>query len=200
MRALDLAFGFHLHHVTLTAGRPDLSYRKIPRIAPGYTVRWGTKQDFIPFIGRIPDLDQQFVDEAFARGDECTVAFHGDELVSFGFVSRTWARVTPQLRIDVPAGFRYGYKSWTHPDHRRQSLASARYRLERMRSGFFEERSLGYVETSNYASLLHGYRHPSDRTLWFGYIGWITVFGRQIPFSTRTARWLGVRLTRRSPR
>lgn len=56
---------------------------------------------------------------------------------------------------------------------------------------------ISMAETHNYPSLLHGYRHPRLRGLRMGFCGWITVFGRQIPFNSRRARWIGFEFVRR---
>ncbi len=80
--------------------------------------------------------------------------------------------MTDQLRLEVPPGFRYGYKNWTHPAHRRRNIANACQHLRKTSRRFpFEERS-------------------------FGYVGWITLFGREVPFRSRHAARLGVWLSR----
>ena len=43
----------------------------------------------------------------------------------------------------------------------------------------------------NYASLLHTYKHPGLWTIRTGYVGWFTIFGRQVPFNTRWAKKIG---------
>ena len=115
------------------------------------------------------------------------------------FTTRSRARVSEQLDVLIPPGFRYGYKAWTHEDHRRRHLS-------KMRGHFhfttvprpYEERGIWYVETHNYMSLLHSYVHPRQRAMRMGYCGWLTLFGRQIPFNTRAAKWIGFEFVRRS--
>ena len=106
------------------------------------------------------DLDRPFLELAIARGDVCIANFHGADLVGFAFVSFTRAPVSAQLDVLVPKGFQYVYKGWTHPDYRRANLGKARMYL---RHGLLREhhaqRGISYVETHNYRSLLHGYRH-----------------------------------------
>ena len=145
-----------------------------------------------------PHLSRDFLETAFGRGDIGAANFYAGELVGFGFWSFTRARATDQLDVLVPEGFRYSYKAWTHPDHRRANLASMRiYVRHRTRRTPHEERMIGYTETHNYPSLLHGYRHPSRRSLRMGLCGWFTILGRQIPFSSRRARWVGFEFVRR---
>lgn len=199
MHMLAKWLGFRIHRVYVGADRHDLRHVHPPAVPPGYEIRWGRKEDFVPFVGKIPGLDQAFVESAFARGDECSVAFYGDELVNFCFNTRSRARVTDQLDVLVPKGFRYVYKSWTHPDHRRRNLsAMGAFVRNTTREAPFHERSISYVETHNYPSLLRSYRHPSERAIKFGLVGWVTLFGRQIPFNSRKARRIGLEFVRNS--
>jgi hypothetical protein len=106
--------------------------------------------------------------------------------------------VTEQLEVLVPDGFRYGYKGWTHPDHRRRNLSQKGTWVKKTQAGRpFGERGIWYIETHNYASLLRGYRNPRVRHINMGVVGWFTLFGRQIPFATRTAKWIGFHFSRR---
>lgn len=202
MHAFARGLGFHVHYVTIGADRPRLLslYREPPRVPDGYSVRFGCKEDFLKAVGKVPNVDFRFIEEAFGRGDECSIVLHGDELVNFCFWTRAWAPVTDQLRVIVPEGFRYVYKAWTHADHRRKGLSNVNsYWRNTRRVAPFEERSISYVETHNYASLLRSYQHPNERGIYCGYVGWITLFGREIPFSTRQARWIGLRFTSNPP-
>jgi len=196
--------GFRIHYVTIGADRPTLRliYRRRLEVPEGYSVRWGTREDFLPLADDpSAGIDGEFLEQAFGRGDECCVVLFGEQIVNYSFWTRSWARVTDQLRVVVPRGFRYVYKDWTHPDHRRRRLSSLNaYYRNLNREAPFEERSISYVETHNYPSLLNTYRHPSERGIRCGLVGWITLFGRQIPFSSRHARWINFEFSRRPPR
>ena len=121
------------------------------------------------------------------------------ELVSYGFATRVKARVTPQLELHVPKNFRYAYKSWTRDDHRRKHISrmGGHVRAFHNPKRKYEERALWIVLVHNYASLLHGYRFPSERGFRMGYVGWIRLFGKQIPFNSRKAKWIGLEVRRR---
>ena len=126
------------------------------------------------------------------------MTFYQGELVAFSFNSRVSAPVTDQLEVIVPEGFRYGYKSWTHVDHRRNNLSRmGGWFKQNFADRPFTERSISYIETHNYPSLLHGYRHPNLRQLRMGLVGWATLFGKQIPFSSRRAKWIGFQFQRK---
>jgi hypothetical protein len=184
--------------VRIGADRLDLRDPTPPAVPPGYVTRLGCKADFVPHIGRVAHLDAEFVERAFAHGDECSLTLYGDELVGFTFCSRSRARVTPQLDVLVPKGFRYVYKEWTHPAHRRRNLARMGSWVRNFQARRpFAERSISYVETHNYASLLHAPRNPSEHAIHMGYVGWFTWFGRQIPFNSRKAKWVGLEFVRK---
>ena len=197
MQELGGRLGFHIHYVQIAADRPDRRSPVAPEVPPGYITRLGSKEDFLPFLGKVPQMDRAFLDAAFSRSDDCVVSFYHGDLVAYSFNTRVKAPVTDQLEIVVPAGFRYGYKSWTHPDHRRKNLsARGGYVKQTQAVRPFDERGIWYVETHNYPSALRGYRHPCDRSIMMGLVGWFTVFGRQIPFASRHAKWIGFRFTR----
>lgn len=189
--------GLRVHYVRIGADRADLRDPAPPQVPSGYVTKLGRKEDFVPFLGRVPRLDAAFLERAFRRDDECSLTLYEGELVSFSFSTRQRARVTDQLDVLVPPGFRYAYKSWTHPEHRRRNLSNmGRWLRATQARRPFAERSIWYVETHNYASLLHGVRHPNEWSIKMGYVGWITLFGRQIPFTSRKAKQLGFEFVR----
>jgi hypothetical protein len=197
MHAMSL-IGFRLNYVNVGSNMKEILGEARPTAPTGYETRVVGLAEMLPHAGRVPDLSQAFLEEAFARGDVCTANFFDNQLVGFSFSSFTRARATDQLDVLVPAGFRYGYKSWTHPEHRRANLSRMRgYTRRQTLPSDRMQRSISYVETHNYPSLLHSYRHPRERSLRMGFCGWITVFGRQIPFNSRRAKWIGFEIVRR---
>ena len=123
MHTLKEYFGITLSYVRVGADRLDLRDPAPPEMPPGYDVHIATKEDFEPFVGKVEFLDREFVDSAFANGDEASIALYDGELVGYSFVTRVKARVTPQLELHVPKNFRYAYKSWTREDHRRRNVS-----------------------------------------------------------------------------
>jgi len=189
--------GVRVHYVDVGANIREIIGEETPTVPPGYETRLVGLDDLLPFAGRVPDLSREFLHTAFGRGDIGAANFYGGDLVGYAFWSFTRARVTDQLDVIVPNGFRYSYKAWTHADHRRANLSSHRSYVRRQtRRASHEERMISLAETHNYPSLLHGYRHPRLRSLRMGFCGWITVFGRQIPFTSRRARWIGLEIVR----
>jgi hypothetical protein len=190
--------GVHVHYVFVGADRPDLRDPDPPPVPPGYEARIVGLGELIPFADSIPSLTRSFLEDAFIADDECAACFHGLELVAFSFNKRSRAPVTDQLDVLVPKGFRYGYKGWTHPAHTRRNLQKLCTHVKHANTRRpFSERSIHYIETHNYPSLLRGYRRPPERSIRMGFVGWVTVFGRQVPFNTRHAKQIGFEFVRK---
>ena len=166
----------------------------MPELALGYTVEKSDPERLRPWAETTPGLSHEFLDAASARGDRCVANFFRGELVGYGFVASAWAPVTRQLRVEIDQALFYRYKGWTHPEHRRQYLSHARGRLN---SALFPDsdpsRMVSYVDTHNYASKLH---HAEIHPVHLGYAGYVTLFGRQIPFTTPGCRARGFQLSR----
>lgn len=198
MNALARLFGARVHYVIVGSGSGRVGRMTRPTIPAGYEVRMVWLDDLLPFVDTVSDLSEAFLRDAFGRGDVCVASFFHGALVGCSFQSGGRSKVTEQLDILVPEGFRYTYKTWIHADHRRRNLSQMQgYVRHHARSGESRDRGIWYVETHNYASLLHSYRHPNERSLGMGLIGWFSFFGRQVPFRTRAASWLGVELVRK---
>lgn len=196
MNAL-VKLGVRVHYVNVEGNVREILGEESPEVPPGYETRYAGHDEMLPYVGT-EGLDQAFLNTAFGRGDVCIANFLGRDLVGFAFVSFTRARVTEQLDMLVPDGFQYVYKGWTHIDHRRAKLAFARiYLRHKLLLADHGQRSISFVETHNYSSLLRGYTHPRERKLRMGFCGWITLFGRQIPFNSRRARWVGFEIVRK---
>ncbi len=189
--------GARVHYVSVGSGMLQILGESPQEAPPGYTTRAVGLDDLVPHASD-PDLSRTFLETAFARGDTCVANFFEGRLVGYSFNAFSRARMNDQIDVLIPQGFRYGYKSWTHADHRRANLSRVRGYVRRM--SLPDEHSMWYigcVETHNYASLLHSYRHPRLRALRMGCSGWITLFGRKIPFNTRRARWVGIEFVRK---
>lgn len=185
-------------YANLYTGRLTLGPPAKPETAEGYVTRMVDYDDLAPFAGREPyGLDGAMLQSAFANGDEVVANFHEGELVGYSFQTRVWAPVTEQLGLSVPSGFVYAYKTWTHAAHRRRHLNAIRGYVRSVEAPMAHpERYVDYIESHNYPSLLHSYVHPARRAIRMGLIGYFTVLGKQIPFATPRARWLGVEFRR----
>ena len=125
MHTLARSIGLHVHCIEVSAERRDLWDPNPPEVPAGYITRICTKADLQPFVDTVPDFPPQFFEAAFDRGDECAASFHEENLVAFAFNSRARTLVNNQIDVLIPEGFRYAYKTWTHPDHRRKNFSDA---------------------------------------------------------------------------
>ena len=190
--------GIHVHYVNVLSGRREIDMDDDVTVPEGYETRPIGLDELLTHVDKAPDLVPDRLRVAFARGDLCIANLFRGELVGYAFSSWTRTRVNDQIDVLIPRGFRYGYKGWTHPDHRQLHLSRMRGHVRRRyRRAPHEERGISYVETHNYPSALHTYRHPNLRSLRMGFCGWITIFGRKIPFNTRRAKWIGFEMVRK---
>lgn len=187
--------GIHVNLVTLGDDDPNIAE---PVLDPGYTTRPVALGELWPWVGVREGLDAEFLERAIERDDRCVGNFHHDELVGYGFVTRRGAPMTAQIDVAIDDWLVYRYKGWTHPDHRRKYLSHARGRVNRrlfpLREGM---RTVSIVAVHNLASKIH---HADVHPVHVGYCGYLRLFGRDHPFTTRGARRYGFRLERRPPR
>ena len=198
MNFLARYFGLRLSYLLLGSGSGRLDRMDASCIPEGYDVRMVALGDLLPFTGSVPDLTADFLERSFSNGDVCVASFMEGELVGFSFRTGTRASLSKQLDILIPKGFHYTYKTWIHHDHRRRNLSQAQgYVRHRSLPTDYASRGIWFVETHNYASLLHGYRHPRERAIGMGFLGWFSLGGKEFPFTSRAARWLGVEVVRK---
>lgn len=187
MTFLGRVFGLHLHYVYIS-GLPG----RVPTaVAEGYEHREVPLAELMPYadgddeLGR--ELGREFLLQAMDRGDRCVASFFGAEPVGLDFASSKRLPATSQLDHIIPTGFLYSYKSWTHTAHRGKKLALGRIDVQWKQGLNF----IYAIETHNYPSVLRPYRPPSERRIQMGYAGWIEIRGRQHPFVSRRAKWIG---------
>lgn len=198
MNLAQRTLGLHLHYVSYQSGMRAVLRPKAPKTPDGYQTRLIAPAELMTYADAVPELNVDVVQTANLRGDECVANFYHDELVGWTFNARSRTAVTDQLDALVPNGFRCTYYTWTHPDHRQKRLGGLRIHvLRQARIGRALERSIGWVETHNYPSLLRSYRSPPERRINMGYVGWINLFGREIPFNSRRAKWIGFEFVRK---
>lgn len=202
-RALNFILGNLLNRLGISinyvfVGADDgLPKTEAPEIPTGYETRLGTYQDFVDFESQEYGYNLKQVERYFANGDRCAVTFYNGTMVGYRFNTDVEAGVTDQLSVSIPDGFTYAFKAWVHAEHRRKNLdARAVWTIAQSRPANCRERHIWYIATHNYPSLLHGYINPKARSLRVGLVGWITVFGKQLPFASRGAKWLGFEFQR----
>jgi len=126
-----------------------------------YQGRFLDRAALAPFAGRGGfDLSPEFLDEAFARGDQCYGFMAGDMLAAYGWYA---FRPTPIDLLGLVLHFSppwvYMYKGFTHPEHRGQRLHAVG--MTRALQAFRQRGLpgiLSYVEECNFDSLRSCYR------------------------------------------
>ena len=184
--------GTRLMLVSLGDENPHI---EMPELPEGYTTRALDPEDLLPWASPEYGLSKSFLTQAQARGDRCVGNFFGDDLVGYGFVTRSYAPVTEQVAVEIDDSLLYRYKGWTHPEHRRKYLSHARGRLNQT---LFDrsagQKMVSYVEAQNFASRLnHKDVHPQH----LGWCGIVKLFGREWSFNTNSTVKHGFRLVPR---
>jgi hypothetical protein len=143
-------------------------------------------------------LSTEFIAGAKARDDVCIGAFHGDRLVAY-----RWYAVSGTAPCDDPLYIRntghrqtYGYKMFTHPQHRgrRLQLYTMIYGDAQMLRRGFTHATL-YVATHNFASRRGLSRVPSQRLV--GLVACVRLFGRYFIASSPGLERYGFELAER---
>ncbi len=198
MNLLKIVFGIRIHYLYVGNSIRDTYYAALSKISDNHITKKIAPEELLPWVDSVAELDADFLQTATINGDTCFANFIEGNLAGFDFISRTRTIVSDQLDILIPEGFRYEYKGWTHPDHRRSQLARLRARaMLENEDRPYHERSIWYVETHNYSSLLHGFRPPRERDFRVGLMGWFCFFGKEIPFNSRNAKRYGVEFVRK---
>lgn len=180
---------FYFAHVTT---RPLL---EAPHLLPpeGIEVRYPSQAELDEACARGDMLlDKARIDASLARGDICSASFAGDEMVGYAWNAYTMAPHIDDIWIEFQAPYRYGYKSFVHPDHRGQRISNGmagHSDPDSIQMGFTQ--AISFVETHNYKSIRSNRRHPGREFI--GFAGYFSLFGRVIPFRTRSVKKLGFR-------
>jgi hypothetical protein len=137
---------------------PDLVHSSLKGQAGRHSGRMLEAADVRPYA-RDPDvcLDEGFLREAIAAGDQCYGLFEGDALVSYSWYSthpkRLW-ELDPSLAVYFGPSYAYMYNSYTVPRHRGrglQGIGGAAALCAQVSHGL--KGLVCYVQSSNLASL-----------------------------------------------
>lgn len=153
----------------------------------GRTARIATRSELMlaardPVMGLRPES----IDAALERGDMCSAVFEQERMLAYAWRAFSTAPHVDGLWVTFERPYRYGYKSLTHPDYRGQhlqSLASPVTDAACIERGY--RKTLGFVESHNYASITNSLRLGNRLVGWAGYFKF---FGRVYPFRSPGAR------------
>jgi hypothetical protein len=182
--------GLHIYRINV---RPLARQSPEPYLPSGITVRIVSPEELFKAADD-PELDLHldFVRGALDRGDMAFGAFAGDHLVGYTWRTFTAAPDRDGLWARVSHPYQYSYKAFTRSSHRGQRIHVAitfvadAYLLER---GYSFE--VGYMETTNFASI--GVANFLGRQR-IGYAGYVKWFGCRILFRTPAVKKIGVEL------
>lgn len=135
-------------------------------------------------------LPPSFLDSAFARGDECVATFVGERLAAFGWVSYCGVPHQGNIWVEYAEGYRYNYRSFTHPDFRGQHLRGSFGVLTERDQAEGVTHSICFIESHNFASTQAELRNRGTR---IGFAGYVRNFGRPRCFRSPGARRAGFR-------
>ena len=130
-----------------------------------------------------------FIQSALDRGDTAFGALHEGQVIAYVWRTMTRAPHVDGLWVRVSKPFRYGYKAFTHPDHRGKHLNPAIALFtdaHGLAQGYTHD--IGFVALHNLASLATG-KYKGFATL--GYAGYVNWFGRKFTFRTPRVKEAG---------
>jgi hypothetical protein len=181
-------------HVSFALSR-QLGRSEVLSTHAGCSLRVATREEQLRAASHpAQQMTPEFVDYALSRGGICTAAFDGDDMVAYVWRAFVPTRHNEDLWLTFGPPYRYGYKALTLPAWRGRHLqemmgcVGERLCIERGRT-----RSIGFIETHNYASLASAKR-IGDETI--GVIGYLRIAGRVFPFRSPGARRAGFGFTR----
>lgn len=137
------------------------------------------------------DMDEAFVQDAFAKGDACVAVFDRTTLVSYEWMAFTPTHHDQGVFVDFGPRYRYLYKAFTLPEFRgRHAIrlfkgSSDAYCLRRGRVA-----TIAYIAIDNHSSIRYAMGVGNRRIGFAGYLKLGSVF---IPFRTAGVRAEGFR-------
>jgi len=187
MRRVARHLGIHINVVRI---RPMADTPDYPAMPPTISLQIISPETLLEAC-KDPELqlNHEFVQKAIERGDFAFGAFDGSKLVTYVWRAVASAPHTENLWVRVKRPFNYAYNSFTRPSHRGQRISPAVHLFsdeEMFRQGFTHR--AGFVSIANSASLAAGKHMDVDPIGYAGYLSW---FGRDIPFRTRAVRNIG---------
>jgi hypothetical protein len=176
-----------LSQVELRPLRSNSTLPDLPELPEGWHVRVATTSELVEAAADpANDLNAEWVRAAHQRGEVCVAIFDGTRIASY-----VWRAFGPTpyekgLWVHFDSGYPYSFKAYTPPEYRRRrlqhyvSLYLDNWQLER---GY--NQVISYIETHNYPSLTSSKKRGNRRV---GFAGYITLFGRTIPFRSPGAK------------
>jgi hypothetical protein len=137
------------------------------------------------------DLNEAFVQDAFAKGDACAAVLSGATLVSYEWMAFTPTHDDQGVYVDFGPRYRYLYKAFTLPEFRgRHAIrlfkgSSDAYCLRRGRVA-----TIAFIAIDNHSSIRYALGVGNRR---IGFAGYMKLGSFFIPFRTAGVRTEGFR-------
>lgn len=162
----------------------------IPELAPGREARVATIDELIAAAkDPVNDLDPDWVRRAHDRGEVCVAVFEGEKIISYNWRAFAPAPHEKGLWVHFDPSCFYGFKAFTPPAYRQQRLHHVTsHTLDNWLLDRGYTLNISFIETHNYPSLISARKRGTRHV---GYAGYLTLFGRVIPFRSPGAKRYG---------
>jgi hypothetical protein len=121
----------------------------------GYEVRVATREELARGVPGDPTFpDWPSLQQSLAGGDLMLAAFHGGQIVSYGWCSSASAAIANDLVISFDPAFLYGHRAYTTHRHRGKGLHASIILYSRRVATERNKTMVAYVDANNYSSLI----------------------------------------------
>ena len=125
------------------------------QLPEGYIVRSPTDDELARGVPNDPTFpDWTTLQQDLARGDLMIAAFHGGEIVSYGWCSTRPAAIGGNLELGLGSRFLYGHRAYTVHGHRGKGLHAAIIVHSRRIAAERGKAMVAYVDANNHRSLI----------------------------------------------
>jgi hypothetical protein len=181
-RTVNQVVPFAIWHA-LVVDQPHPDFLRLPETFQG---RLLGADAMSAYAGPENNLDEQMLEEARAKGDQCMALFNGGTLAAYGWYSSQPTDISDDLRLCFKNKYVYMYKGFTNNKFRGQRLHAIGMTLalqEYLRRGFLGMVSI--VESRNFGSRKSGYRMGYHE---FGRVYVLKALGRYFLHHTKSCR------------
>jgi hypothetical protein len=124
-------------------------------VPAGYEVRVATPEELARGVPEDPTFpDQPTLQQYLAAGDLMIAAFHGGQIVSYGWCSSGPAAIGGDMTISFGPRFLYGHRAFTTGRHRGKGLHAAIIVYSRHIAAARGQSIVAYIDANNYRSLI----------------------------------------------
>ena len=134
------------------------------------------------------ELTPAFIKLALARGDVCLGAYDDERLVSFTWRCYSRCHHKPGIWVQVPKGYRYGYKAFTEPSYRGKRAMNP-YVSDPICISKGCSRTIAFIELHNRSSIANSDRQGKSKIV--GYVAYLKIFGKLFTWHSASVKAVG---------